>query len=206
MPHQRALPLHAGAGGRCSDADLEQIARLGGAARKTGARDLPLVLARGGNGATTVSGTMWLARMAGIRVFVTGGIGGVHRCRPPALSPSSAPHPSSEACTGAAPARAPSSARRRRGGARDERGRRGAEESWDVSADLTELARTPVTVVCAGVKSILDIPRTLEFLETHSVAALAFKADAFPAFFTADSGCPPQAPPARSPPRTLCPG
>jgi hypothetical protein len=104
MPHQRALPLHAGAGGRCSDADLEQIARLGGAARKTGARDLPLVLARGGNGATTVSGTMWLARMAGIRVFVTGGIGGVHRCHPPAL------RPSSEACTGASSARAPSSA------------------------------------------------------------------------------------------------
>jgi pseudouridine-5'-phosphate glycosidase len=87
---------------------------------------------------------MWLAHRAGIQVFVTGGIGGVHR---------------------------------------------GVEDTGDVSADLTELARTPVAVVCAGAKSILDIPRTLEFLEMHSVPVVAWRSDNLPAFFSPDSGC-----------------
>merc|ERR1719468_327525 len=96
-------------------------------------------------GATTVSTTMMLAHLAGIPVFVTGGIGGVHR---------------------------------------------GAEESWDVSADLTELGRTPVCVVCAGAKSILDLPKTLEFLETQGVCVAGYRTDDFPAFFTPHSGLP----------------
>lgn len=106
-------------------------------------QDLPLVVARGQTGATTVSATMLLAHRAGIRVFVTGGIGGVHR---------------------------------------------GGLFSWDVSADLTELGRTPVAVVCAGVKSILDIPRTLEYLETQGVMVATLGSDVFPAFYTRDSG------------------
>jgi pseudouridine-5'-phosphate glycosidase len=110
--------VHVGLGA----GEIEALAKTGKAARKTSRRDLALVVAQKGMGATTVSGTMVVAAMAGIRVFVTGGIGGVHR---------------------------------------------GGEASMDVSADLTELGRTPVAVVCAGVKSILDIPRTLEYLETH---------------------------------------
>ncbi|KAI9176145.1 hypothetical protein H9P43_006510 [Blastocladiella emersonii ATCC 22665] len=111
---------------------------------KTSRRDFAAVLARKGNGATTVSGTMLVAEKAGIEVFVTGGIGGVHR---------------------------------------------GAEESMDVSADLTELGRTPVAVVCAGVKSILDIPKTLEYLETQGVTVTTYgPRGEFPAFYTAHSG------------------
>jgi pseudouridine-5'-phosphate glycosidase len=106
-------------------------------------RDLAFVLARKENGSTTVAGTMYLASLAGIKVFVTGGIGGVHR---------------------------------------------GAEATFDISADLTELARTPVTVVCAGVKSILDIPKTLEFLETMGVPVVTYQNDWFPDFFTRNSG------------------
>jgi pseudouridine-5'-phosphate glycosidase len=106
-------------------------------------RDLAFVLARKENGSTTVAGTMYLASLAGIKVFVTGGIGGVHR---------------------------------------------GAETTFDISADLTELARTPVTVVCAGVKSILDIPKTLEFLETMGVPVVTYQNDWFPDFFTRNSG------------------
>ena len=113
--------------------------------RKCSRRDLPLVAATGGHGATTVSGTMLLAHLAGVRVFATGGVGGVHR---------------------------------------------GAESSMDISADLTELGKTPVCVVSAGVKSILDVPRTLEVLETQGVPVATFRADEFPAFFTADSGVP----------------
>jgi pseudouridine-5'-phosphate glycosidase/pseudouridine kinase len=139
--------------GRChiglDEAQLERLARLGRErVRKVSRRDLAAVVAAGAHGATTVSATMVLAHAAGIRVFVTGGIGGVHR---------------------------------------------DGHNSLDISADLSELARTPVAVVCAGIKSILDIGRTLEVLETAgvTVATLSAQADAeFPAFFTARSGHP----------------
>ncbi|HVY98748.1 MAG TPA: pseudouridine-5'-phosphate glycosidase [Dongiaceae bacterium] len=110
---------------------------------KLSARDLPLAAVKRVHGATTVAATMRLASLAGIRVFATGGIGGVHR---------------------------------------------GAESSFDISADLTELAETPVAVVSAGAKSILDIGRTLEMLETLSVPVIAYKSDAFPAFYSRESG------------------
>jgi len=130
-----------------SDDELNRFAVLGAAGKvaKVSRRDLAACVARSGHGGTTVSATMLLADMAGVRVFVTGGIGGVHR---------------------------------------------GGELSLDISADLCELGRTPVCVVCAGAKSILDIPRTLEFLETQGVAVLALGTDEFPAFFTRRSGCP----------------
>ncbi|GAB4349398.1 MAG: pseudouridine-5'-phosphate glycosidase [Oricola sp.] len=105
--------------------------------------DLAFAMARGLTGGTTVAATMMAAHAAGIAVFATGGIGGVHR---------------------------------------------GAETSFDVSADLDELARTPVTVVCAGAKAILDLPKTLEILETRGVPVIAFGQDAFPAFWSRDSG------------------
>eukprot|EP00741_Cyanophora_paradoxa_P017374 tig00020964_g16783.t1 len=126
------------------DEALERLGKLGHACRKTSRRDLAAVVAKRMNGATTVSGTMIVAQMAGIRVFVTGGIGGVHR---------------------------------------------GGELTMDVSADLTELGQTRVCVVSAGVKSLLDIPRTLEVLETLGVPVVAYGADEFPAFFTRKSGC-----------------
>ena len=110
---------------------------------KVSRRDLSSALVRQQNGGTTVSGTMICAHKAGIRVFVTGGIGGVHR---------------------------------------------DFEQTLDVSADLEELSRTPVAVVCAGVKSILDIPRTLEYLETKGVPVIGFGCDEFPAFYTPFSG------------------
>ncbi|MGE3348369.1 MAG: pseudouridine-5'-phosphate glycosidase [Ramlibacter sp.] len=125
-----------------SDDELELLGRSGEAA-KVSRRDLPAVLASGGLGATTVAGTMICAALAGIEVFVTGGIGGVHR---------------------------------------------GAERSFDISADLQELARTSVAVVCAGAKSILDIGLTLEYLETHGVPVLSCGQDNFAAFYTRDSG------------------
>ncbi|MFY8118615.1 MAG: pseudouridine-5'-phosphate glycosidase [Roseateles sp.] len=112
-------------------------------ALKISRRDLPYALAARKIGATTVAATMICAELAGIRVFVTGGIGGVHR---------------------------------------------GAETSFDISADLQELARTSVAVVCAGAKSILDIGLTLEYLETHGVPVLAIGQDNFAAFYTPDSG------------------
>jgi pseudouridine-5'-phosphate glycosidase len=112
---------------------------------KVSVRELPYVLARGEHGATTVAATMRLASLAGISVFVTGGLGGVHR---------------------------------------------GAERTFDVSADLTELSTTPVAVVSAGVKSILDIGMTLEKLETLRVPVLAYGTDDFPAFFSRSSGYP----------------
>lgn len=112
---------------------------------KVSRRDLATVVGMKLNGATTVSTTMLIAHMAQIRIFVTGGIGGVHR---------------------------------------------GAGETWDVSADLTELGRTPVAVVCAGAKSILDIPKTLEYLETQGVAVIGLRTKTFPAFFTQSSGLP----------------
>jgi len=112
---------------------------------KLSRRDLAYAVANRRDGATTVAATMALADLAGIRVFATGGIGGVHR---------------------------------------------GAKDSWDVSADLTELGRTPVLVVCAGAKSILDLPATLEVLETLGVPVVGYGADEFPAFFARSSGLP----------------
>ena len=112
-------------------------------AMKVSRRDLPYVVATGRLGATTVAATMICAALAGINVFVTGGIGGVHR---------------------------------------------GAETSFDISADLQELARTSVAVVCAGVKSILDIGLTLEYLETYGVPVMSVGQSGFPAFFTRESG------------------
>jgi pseudouridine-5'-phosphate glycosidase len=111
--------------------------------RKVSRRDLPVVVARGGDGATTVAATMVLAAAAGIEVFATGGIGGVHRGQP-----------------------------------------------FDVSADLPELEQTPVAVVCAGAKAILDLPLTLEWLETHGVPVLGYGTDSLPAFYTYSSGLP----------------
>jgi pseudouridine-5'-phosphate glycosidase len=122
--------------------DLELLASHGDVA-KVSVRDLPFVVARGVHGATTVAATMRLAAMAGIRVFVTGGLGGVHR---------------------------------------------GAQQTFDVSADLTELGRTPVAVVSAGVKSILDIGLTLETLETLGVPVLTVGSDEFPSFYSRSSG------------------
>jgi pseudouridylate synthase len=125
-----------------ADEELELLGRSG-QARKVSRRDLPAVLASGDLGATTVAGTMICAALAGIEVFVTGGIGGVHR---------------------------------------------DARETFDISADLQELARTSVAVVCAGAKSILDIGLTLEYLETHGVPVLSCEQDNFAAFYTRDSG------------------
>ena len=130
-------------------AQLETLGRLGpeGHVDKCSRRDIARVVAQGKHGATTVAGTLALATAFGhIDVFVTGGIGGVHR---------------------------------------------DVGDSLDVSADLTELGRSPLLVVCAGVKSILDIPRTLEYLETEGVAVFGYKTNHFPAFFTASSGTPP---------------
>ena len=110
---------------------------------KASRRDFPGLIAFGGNGATTVAGTMIIAEMAAIHVFATGGIGGVHR---------------------------------------------GAEKSWDVSADLEELAHTDVAVVCAGAKAILDLPKTMEYLETKGVPVIGYRTSELPAFYTQHSG------------------
>lgn len=127
------------------DADLVRLARDGHAAAKASRRDLAALMVKGALAGTTVATTMQIAALAGIRVFATGGIGGVHR---------------------------------------------GAADTFDISADLEELASTPVAVVCAGAKSILDIAKTLEVLETNGVPVLGFGTDAFPAFFSRDSGHP----------------
>ncbi|KQW91609.1 pseudouridine-5-phosphate glycosidase [Massilia sp. Root418] len=129
----------------CIGLSPEQLELLGNApdAMKVSRRDLPYVLSTGKLGATTVAATMICAELAGIHVFVTGGIGGVHR---------------------------------------------GAETTFDISADLQELAQTSVAVVCAGVKSILDIGLTLEYLETHGVPVVSVGQPGFPAFFTRESG------------------
>lgn len=111
--------------------------------RKVSTRDLPLAVAQRWNGATTVAATCWIAHRAGIKVFATGGIGGVHR--------------------GALP---------------------------DVSADLPELARTPIVVVCSGAKIVLDLPATREWLETHGVTVAGYQCDEFPAFYSRSSGLP----------------
>ncbi len=126
-----------------SDSELEYLGQKGRAVIKCSRRDLPFVLAQGLDGATTVASTMIVAAMAGIHVFATGGIGGVHR---------------------------------------------GAERTMDISADLQELARTNVAVVCAGAKSILDLNLTLEYLETHGVPVIGFQTNDFPAFYSQKSG------------------
>lgn len=113
--------------------------------QKASRRDIPVLVARGGNGSTTVAGTMIIANLAGIRIFATGGIGGVHR---------------------------------------------GAEHTWDVSADLEELAHTEVAVVCAGAKAILDLPKTMEYLETKGVPVIGFGTSELPAFYSRESGIP----------------
>ncbi len=110
---------------------------------KASRRDIPVLVAQQGNGATTVAGTMLIAEMAGIHLFATGGIGGVHR---------------------------------------------GAEKTWDVSADLEELANSNVAVVCAGAKAILDLPKTMEYLETKGVPVIGFGTSELPAFYTLHSG------------------
>ena len=122
----------------------EELVRIAGEdIAKLSVRDLPIVLARAGSGATTVAATSYIANLAGIRVFATGGLGGVHR---------------------------------------------GAAETFDESADLTVLSEVPITVVSAGVKSILDIPATLERLESLSVIVLGYGTNAFPSFWLTDSG------------------
>ena len=123
--------------------EIRHIGRRGPDVIKCSRRDLPFVVARKEDGATTVAATMIIAAMAGIRVFATGGIGGVHR---------------------------------------------GVEETLDVSADLDELARTNVAVVCAGIKSVLDIGRTLEYLETKGVPVVGYRSDTLPAFYAQSSG------------------
>ena len=125
--------------------DIELLGKQALNVRKVSRRDLPMTLSRGENGATTVASTMIIAAYAGIKIFATGGIGGVHR---------------------------------------------GAGATFDISADLQELARTNVAVVCAGAKSILDIGLTLEYLETHGVPVVGFQTSDFPAFFTRKSGFP----------------
>lgn len=132
--------LHIG----LDEGQLEAIAKAQNVAKLSRA-DLPVCLATGGTGATTVAATMIAAHIAGIATFATGGIGGVHR---------------------------------------------GAEHSFDISADLQELAQTPVTVVCAGAKAILDLPKTLEVLETLGVPVIAYGQDSLPAFWSANSNLP----------------
>ena len=125
------------------DEQLEYLGRTGPAVIKASRRDIAVIAAKGADGALTVAGTMILAAMAGIKVFATGGIGGVHR---------------------------------------------GAEVTMDISADLEELGRTSVAVVCAGAKSILDIGLTLEYLETKGVPVIGYGTDEMPAFYTRSSG------------------
>lgn len=127
----------------CSAEEIEYLGKVGLNVPKASRRDLPVLLARGADGATTVTTTMIGAALAGIKVFATGGIGGVHR---------------------------------------------GAETTMDISADLEELAMTPVMVVCAGCKSILDIGLTLEYLETKGVPVLGYKTEDMPAFYAQKSG------------------
>ena len=127
----------------CTKEEIEYLGKKGLGVTKASRRDLPVLVARGEDGATTVTTTMIIAHMAGIKVFATGGIGGVHR---------------------------------------------GAETTMDISADLEELAQTPVMVVCAGAKSILDLGLTLEYLETHGVPVIGYGTKELPAFYTRRSG------------------
>ena len=126
-----------------SPEEIEYLGKSGRKVAKVSRRDLAAIVARGSDGATTVTTTMIIAHMAGIKVFATGGIGGVHR---------------------------------------------GAETTMDISADLEELASTPVMVVCAGAKSILDLGLTLEYLETKGVPVIGYGTDELPAFYTRRSG------------------
>ena len=126
-----------------SPEEIDYLGKTGPAVAKASRRDLPVLVAEGRDGATTVTTTMIIAHMAGISVFATGGIGGVHR---------------------------------------------GAETTMDISADLEELAHTPVMVVCAGAKSILDLGLTLEYLETHGVPVIGYGTEELPAFYTRKSG------------------
>ena len=128
-----------------SPKEIEYLGRAGQKVTKASRRDLPILVAQGQDGATTVTTTMIIAHMAGIRIFATGGIGGVHR---------------------------------------------GAETTMDISADLEELANTPVMVICAGAKSILDLGLTLEYLETHGVPVIGYGTKELPAFYTRRSGFP----------------
>lgn len=125
--------------------EIEALGQRGRDAIKVSRRDIPFVIAAKQMGATTVASTMIVAAMAGIKIFATGGIGGVHR---------------------------------------------NAQQSFDISADLQELAQTPVAVVCAGAKSILDLRLTLEYLETHGVPVVGYQTDTLPAFFTRESEFP----------------
>ena len=127
----------------CTPEEIEYLGKSGTNVTKASRRDLAMLVARGMDGATTVTTTMIIAHLAGIKVFATGGIGGVHR---------------------------------------------GAETTMDISADLEELAHTPVMVVCAGAKSILDLGLTLEYLETHGVPVIGFGTKELPAFYTRKSG------------------
>ncbi len=124
--------------------EIERIAKEGSKVIKTSRRDLPVIIASKSLGATTVSATMFIASLASIRFFATGGIGGVHR---------------------------------------------GVNETMDISADLEELAITNVCVVCAGAKAILDLPRTMEYLETKGVPVIGYQTDYLPAFYTRKSDC-----------------
>ena len=126
-----------------SEKEIDYLGKTGTGITKASRRDLPILVARGADGATTVTPTMMIAAMAGIKIFATGGIGGVHR---------------------------------------------GAETTMDISADLEELAQTPVMVICAGAKSILDLGLTLEYLETKGVTVLGYGTDELPAFYTRRSG------------------
>ena len=126
-----------------SKEEIDHLGRKGLNVIKASRRDIPVLAAKGEDGATTVAATMILANLAGVSVFATGGIGGVHR---------------------------------------------GAETTMDISADLEELASTPVMVICAGAKSILDLGLTLEYLETHGVSVLGYQTEELPAFFTRKSG------------------
>ncbi|MCP3061446.1 pseudouridine-5'-phosphate glycosidase [Myxococcus sp. K38C18041901] len=127
-----------------SAADIERFGTTPGIP-KVSSRDLPIILAHGGRGATTVASSLVAAELAGLRFFASAGIGGVHR---------------------------------------------GAESSMDISSDLIQFTRSKVAVVCAGAKSILDLPLTLEFLETHCVPVISFRSDDFPAFYCVSSGLP----------------
>ncbi len=123
--------------------EIDYLGKTGSGVTKASRRDLPILVAKGADGATTVTTTMMIAAMAGIEIFATGGIGGVHR---------------------------------------------GAETTMDISADLEELAHTPVMVICAGAKSILDLGLTLEYLETKGVPVIGYRTEELPAFYTRSSG------------------